>query len=176
MTVRVRYGGRTEEEVWVQKMSGGYWRTIRGCPKNTLVTIRDGNRIFFGVARYNARYGYPFTKKMGRKIAQGRAESMRKLMGGNPLPDTAAGIIYAESGLAGCCNVDSILLVLNYFNAIEELAPEGKLLYDMGEGMQVLAGVEKAENFAPGPPLPDAMVKEKTISISPERVQHLAGV
>lgn len=176
MTVRVRYGGREETEVWAQKMSGGYWRTERGAPKNTLVTIRDGERIFFGIARYDARYGYPFVKKMGRKIAQGRAEAVRKLLGGNPLPNTTNGIIYAESGLAGCCNASSIVLVLRYFERIESLAPEGKLLYDMGEGMQVLAGVEKAENFSPGEPLPDVLTEEKTITVSPERMQHLAGV
>lgn len=171
MTVRVRYNGRKNTEQWIKKMSGGYWETQRGCPKNTLVTIREDNRIFFGIARYNQAYGIAFAKKMGKKIARSRAESVRKTTSGADctLPET---IVYAKSGMAGTCNVDSIKLVLNYFDRIEELAPQGKLLCDMGERMQRLAGVEGVKNF------PTSLIpgrKKQTITIDHERIQHLTG-
>ena len=175
MTVRVRYNGRKDTQKWVQKMDGGYWETVRGRPKNTLVTVRVRDRIFFGVARYDSAWGLPFVKKFGRKVAEGRANSFRKAMGGTPLPESLEGIVYAESGMAGCCNLESIKLLLNYFDNIDEFAPQGKTPYNMSEQMQVLAGVEKAENFPDlMPPMPEP--KEQTITVNPERLQHLAGV
>lgn len=147
MNVRVRYN-RTKER------------------KNTLVTIREGNVIYFGIARFDPRYGLPFVKKFGVKIAQNRA---LKAKDKTPYPER--GIIYSKSGLSGCCNVENIKHLLLYFESVEKLAPQNKLLFDATDAIPESTWWDR---LLPPEIIKDVSAKRKGISpSSPEEVKVL---
>lgn len=76
-----------------------------GNRKNTLVTIREGDTIYFGIAMCNLKKDV-FTKDMGIKIATGRAEAAKGES--------------ANSELRGAVNFNNIKDLLEYFDSIDE--------------------------------------------------------
>lgn len=105
-----------------------------GGPKNTLATIREGNFIYFGIARYDDRYGLPFLKDTGRVISLGRAEKAKESLAPASGCDVTEwdGIIYSSSRLSGCCLLKDIKNLLEYFDNVDQLFPCEKVVHDAG--------------------------------------------
>jgi hypothetical protein len=156
-------------------MSGGYWETFLGCAKNTLVTVRDGDVVYFGIARYDKRYGLPFEKKVGRKIALGRLNKATAAMPPQSFVRTFDGVVYADSRLAGCCNVNSVKYLLEYFDNIDRLFPQERTLYNAENSAAVLAGVVNEKDF-PDTTFPAPEREAPSLTVDPERMSQLAGI
>lgn len=104
-------------------------------PKNTLVTVKDGDTVYFGIARCN-RDKDTFNKKVGGYIAAQRAELVKEdtvanydLLGGN--------VKLHKSGLRGCVDYKNIKAVINYFKMVDEycLAVEQELQSARSDGV-----------------------------------------
>ena len=81
MKEKIRYGGRNfyADGNWETTVDGkdkAVVNVIMGSPKNTLITVRDGDRIFFGISRCNKKD--IFSKKRGKEIARLRVEAAQK--------------------------------------------------------------------------------------------------
>jgi len=87
-----------------------------GIPKNTLATVRKGDKIYFGIARCNFDAWDNFTKKQGRSIATLRATYAEAT---NP-PPVVDGLVIGKSGMWGVCEVKSLPILLSYFDNIDE--------------------------------------------------------
>lgn len=86
--------------------------------KNTLVTIREDDVVYFGIARCNKKAGDKFTKRQGQVIAKARAIRAKiEKVGGAPL----TGLVLHESNLRGSVPADGIPGLLKYFNTIDEV-------------------------------------------------------
>ena len=87
-----------------------YSRNDKGL-KNTLVTIRDGNKVYFGIAMCNTKKDH-FSKKLGVQIAAGRAELAREL-----------GIVNEFDFLRGrgIINIEDIQQLLMHFDDADKL-------------------------------------------------------
>jgi hypothetical protein len=83
--------------------------------KNTLVTIRDGERIYFGIARCNLDAGDNMKKSHGRMIAKARALRAKVECGSSSTEDFSL----HESGLRGVCAMESVKQLLQYFENID---------------------------------------------------------
>jgi len=137
MTVRVRYNGRKNKKVWRRKQDGGYWETIKGCPKNTLVTIRENDQIYFGISRVNQKHDV-FSKEFGKTIAQGRAEKAKDDFSFSvPLN----GMFLDETGLKGSCEVQDVKKLLEYFDNIDQYNFNRGKLFNSKERLQKLSGL-----------------------------------
>jgi len=93
--------------------------TTRGerVPKNTLLTIRDGDLVYFGIVRCNSRLDR-FSKNTGKLIAKNRARLAAN--------ETKEVVKVAKdklathfSGLRGTVGVDNIRDLLQYFKDID---------------------------------------------------------
>lgn len=93
-------------------------------PKNTLVTVRQGDTVYFGIARCNRKLD-TFHKNIGTYIAQQRADIASN--------DGAASSDYSlhavtgdvdfrlhRSGLRGCVRIENVKEVVNYFRTVDE--------------------------------------------------------
>lgn len=196
---KVRYSGRSYGKRWVAKDPNdgkfkpapngegaeGHWQEYKTCPKNTLVTIRDDDKIYFGISRYDASYGYPFSKDAGTAIAEARA---KKAMKAFDVPASYEGIFYGDTivtrwddaeggwykaiqrGLFGCCNVESIKTLLNYFDNINEYMPRNIYPDDARSRVMELAGMQAEEI-----PTPTKYVLDRPSGLK-ERWKTMAGV
>lgn len=104
--------------------------------KNTLVTIRDGDTIFFGISRCNVSAGDKFSKAKGQMVAKARAEKARQEFGAIGAVVNAArasqqadGFVAGSghlsthfSGLRGFIRADSVPELLQYFRNIDKIA------------------------------------------------------
>ena len=88
-----------------------------GEPRNTLVTIRNGDKIFFGVAvcRPNERVN----KELGKKIAIGRAWKAREKFLNNHVDNWARGQDGINTdGVMGVVHREDIVKLLRSFESI----------------------------------------------------------
>jgi hypothetical protein len=116
MDLRIRHGGRELDSIIIDEDDVNH--LVRGCPKNTLVTIRDGEYIYFGIARCNKNAGDIFSKAKGRMIATNRANTAQEVF--SQLCEFQDTIVLSQSGLYGRCPLDSIKNLLGYFDDIDE--------------------------------------------------------
>lgn len=102
--VRVRYGRRES-------------RT----PKNTLVTFRNGNTVYFGISRCNVEAGDTFLKSLGKHIAKQRADmaSVNPDESKDLVPGTSVKV--HESGLRGRVDIGHIKELLKTFDNIDDV-------------------------------------------------------
>jgi len=103
-----------------------YGRLENRRPKNTLVTVRQDDTVYFGIARCNVNLD-TFHRKIGTYIAEQRALMARD--------DTQAfrysevgGLVLHESGLRGSVAVDNVKDAVEHFRGVdayclEQLAP-----------------------------------------------------
>jgi hypothetical protein len=80
------------------------YRHSRGKKRATLATIREGDLVYWGVAKCNV--GDMFNKAKGRAIAFGRAELTQRKQD--------------SSLLRGCCKIEDIKQLLKYFDNIHK--------------------------------------------------------
>ena len=108
--IRVRYGRPNHEN---------------RIPKNTLVTVRQGDVVYFGIARCNKEVGDTFRKTVGTHIATQRADLVRydDVM----KYDLDGEIKLHASGLRGCVSVDNMKDVVAYFRNIDSFCYEKAL-------------------------------------------------
>jgi hypothetical protein len=95
-------------------------RHNRGKKRATLVTVRDGAWVCFGIARCHSSKD-TYDRATGRFIAEGRAvkelENLREHNGQfPPLP----GLTVHTSGLRGRCLEDNVHELLDYFRGIHK--------------------------------------------------------
>lgn len=113
---RVRYGRVEHNRRWVQRGmddGGGRWVSER-VPKNTLVTVRNGDLVYFGIARCHSRLD-TFKKTLGTKIATERCNLAVEEFG----DVTTENFTLHASGLRGVVRLDSIQALLRYFDNID---------------------------------------------------------
>lgn len=110
---RVRYG-RTDVERVVRATKSTPSHTVtERIPKNTLTTVRNGNMVYFGIARCNSGLDR-FSKNIGKLIASNRAE-IAAVEGGIRSTD----LEIHKSGLRGSVGLDKIKTLLQYFRAVD---------------------------------------------------------
>lgn len=95
-----------------------YGRVDGKTPKNTLVTVRDGDTVYFGISRCNTSAGDVFHKELGKYIATRRAalavnesDKYGYLVGTN--------VQMHRSGLRGRVPRENIVDLLNTFGNID---------------------------------------------------------
>lgn len=106
-TTRVRYSRLSRED-----------RT----PKNTLVTIRRGDTVYFGIARCNRKLD-TFHKNIGTYIAQQRvqlAQTEPRDDYSTYVPESNSDFVLHKSGLRGSVSLTNIKEVVNYFRIVDE--------------------------------------------------------
>ena len=91
-------------------------------PKNTMVTIKDGNRIYFGIARCNAKAKDHFNRKQGRGLATTRC--IQALMSDpklkHPFEDELEALSFVDGKFLSGVVVDSGLhTLLSYFEFVD---------------------------------------------------------
>ena len=89
-------------------------------PKNTLVTIRQDDLVYFGIARCNRNDC--FTKYLGREIATSRMDLAVTEAPTRLYVSEFGEIELHESGLRGLVSTDNIPALLDYFYNIDDLA------------------------------------------------------
>lgn len=156
MKVSIKYGGRKDTRRWVESEKvDGHFEYFRGCPKNTLVTIEDDGVIYFGISRFSSKKPiwyddktYKFTKKAGRSIAEGRAVKEKDIASGELCLVGSGYIYFGDSRLSGCCRIEDLGLVFDYFDDIDKIAPTALTSGD--ERLMQLAGIgNKKKDSAP---------------------------
>jgi hypothetical protein len=89
-------------------------RNKHGQLNSTLVTLREGDTIYFGIAKCKlGNDGDVFSKKEGRERAYDRALIALKSACRNPIVQD--GIVMHKSGLLGRCHVEDVKRLLGYF-------------------------------------------------------------
>ena len=83
---------------------------------NTLVTIKEGDLIFFGISRCNKTAGDTFLKSKGSMVAKARA--IRAKIEGREA--TGEFTLYAN-GLRGSCSQANIRSLLEYFDNVDTI-------------------------------------------------------
>ncbi len=105
MTERVRYGRVADTHL----------------PKNTLVTIRKDDTVYFGISRCRLSADR-FTKEEGKRRAKQRADIAASNVAG---AWTIDGSFYVhKSGVFGQVAADDIIKLLTYFRNVDELNRE----------------------------------------------------
>ena len=95
-------------------------------PKNTLFTFRDGELIYFGIARCNNVFD-AFRKETGKLIAKNRAKTAASEFGVGGVSENQLraseidGLELHRSGLRGVVNINEIKALLRYFNNIDDI-------------------------------------------------------
>lgn len=116
---RVRYGRivirgrapiRLGEDYEMRKL-----QAMNKVPKNTLVTIREGDLVYFGIARCNVNLDI-FRKTLGTEIAARRCNLAKDEF--NDV--TGEAFTLHRSGLRGVAKVDGIKSLLQYFDNIDK--------------------------------------------------------
>jgi hypothetical protein len=104
--------------------------TCNRVPKNTLLTIRNGDLVHFGIARCNTKFDR-FKKDIGKLIAKNRARVAASEAGVGGIPgkqlkaSDVDGLILHHSGLRGTIKIDNIKILLKYFKDIDKsMLPE----------------------------------------------------
>ncbi len=89
-------------------------------PKSTLLTMREGDDIFFGISKCNPVDHW--SSKEGKRRAQRRLDLA---MSDKPKSFTVqkGGFTVHSSGLFGRCSVSQVTTLLQYFDSITEFLP-----------------------------------------------------
>jgi len=90
-----------------------YGRPYSKEPKNTLVTTRDGDTVFFGIARCNRKLDC-FHKSIGKYIARQRLFCIDE----DELSPNGDLNLH-HSGLRGTVGIENVKSLLEYFNNID---------------------------------------------------------
>ena len=104
MNEMIRYGGRkyTAEGRWdfkEDKEGKAVLEVVCSAPKNTMVTVRDGERIFFGIARCNKKD--TFSKERGKEIARFRLQAALKELDTEENCDGQSGLYGVTTNVEG---------------------------------------------------------------------------
>jgi hypothetical protein len=92
---------------------------VNFAPKNTLITCRKGDTIYFGISRYLHTDPNPLTKKEGKRVAMKRLKVAISEVAGTWVVD---GSLYIHrSGLFGQVSVDEVNKLLSYFDDIDTI-------------------------------------------------------
>jgi hypothetical protein len=89
--------------------------------KDTLFTFREGELIFFGIARCNLKVGDKFDREKGRLIAQKRALKAQELVAsGEEVPTDDTNNLDSINAFVhyGCIPLGQIKSLLNYFHSL----------------------------------------------------------
>jgi hypothetical protein len=92
-------------------------------PKNTLVTLRDGDTIYFGIARCRLTMDMA-TKEEGKRWASYRAlqaATDKNLLADKNIGEMDGTLLVHRDGLLGKVHVESVEKLLNYFDNIDEI-------------------------------------------------------
>ena len=92
--------------------------------KNTLFTIRDGDNVFFGIARCNRFVGDTFRKSQGQMIAKARAIRAKIDFDTMPAELGMPPFLTHANGLRGFCDKANIVELLQYFESIDDIMRE----------------------------------------------------
>ncbi|MFA5024151.1 MAG: hypothetical protein WC523_04305 [Patescibacteria group bacterium] len=90
-------------------------KVIKRSPKNTLVTIRDNNSIYFGIARCKLSVSI-MDKKEGKYGATTRAQSAK-----DSYSTVHEALYIDDSGLSGRVEIDNIVKLLEYFDNLDAI-------------------------------------------------------
>jgi len=114
MNNRIRYGKITiQKNKRATKSKPAYTETNK-LPKNTLLTIRDGELVHFGIARCNIDLDR-FSKNTGKLIATNRAN----LAAREEYTLNSVGLKIHHSGLRGTVELANIVALLQYFQNVD---------------------------------------------------------
>lgn len=100
-----------------------YGRVDDHTPKNTLVTVRDGDTVYFGISRCNTDAGDTFKKATGKMIA-GRRAALAASEGDRYGYLVGTNVQVHDSGLRGRVPRDNIVELLRTFSDIDNLLHE----------------------------------------------------
>lgn len=108
---RIRYGFQ-QKEIVSQKGAHRYQRRT----KNALVTIQQGNHVYFGIARCKLSTDI-FKKKLGRELALIRAQDSF-----NYYATAAETSMFClnKDGTAGYCSVRYVKTLLKHFESLDQ--------------------------------------------------------
>lgn len=140
--IRIRYGARAPGHIETKK---NITIVHRGTAKNTLATIRDGNVIYFGIARCSR--GDTFKRSTGMQIALGRAQKAEQ-KGAPILPDDSIVFTDGLKSLRGYCSVGNIVSLLVYFQGLDSKKVGDIKWIDLKTRMMELAGIPQTGTFA----------------------------
>ena len=101
-----------------------YSRLDKRVPKNTLVTIRDGETVYFGIARCNRKLD-TFRRDVGTHIATKRAELAREGSNGNVHTTDGDDLRVHTSRMRGQTTVDNVKELVKFFNDIDNICLNG---------------------------------------------------
>lgn len=88
-------------------------------PKNTLVTVREGNTVYFGIARCNRKLD-TFHRTTGTHIATQRALLVASGDSDSYSCPTNRVFRLHKSGLRGSVPLENVKEVINYFRTVDE--------------------------------------------------------
>ena len=97
-----------------------YSRLEDRCPKNTLVTYRNENLVYFGISRCHSKNDR-FSKELGKDLAETRAQLAMSIH---------------RSGLRGVAKVDEVKQLLTYFQNIDNIMLSEEYKYIAIESVQ----------------------------------------
>lgn len=113
---RVRYGRVTNSKLTKTENTNFKNNTV---PKNTLITYRVGDAVYFGISRCNKNLDV-FNKYLGKKIAIDRA-----VLAQNDSSDTSRSeenLTVHSSGLRGYTDINNIKNLIEYFYNIDKIS------------------------------------------------------
>jgi hypothetical protein len=92
-------------------------------PKNTLVTVKNGDTVFFGISRCNRKLD-TFHKNIGTYIAHQRAQLAHDDSSQNDyktyVPESNADFQLHRSGLRGSVSLENVKEVVKFFRIVDE--------------------------------------------------------
>jgi len=88
------------------------------CPKNTLVTHRVGDYIYWGISRCNKEASDRFSKKTGKMIADARASFFLDIFDPS---ESEEEFVVGESLMYGRCKKEKIRDLLEHFKNIDRI-------------------------------------------------------
>lgn len=98
-----------------------YGRLTNRAPKNTLITVKVDDVVYFGIARCNVKMDV-FHKEIGKYIALQRADMVAS---DTVLDyDLVGNLKVHKSGLRGCVPVENAKDILDHFRNIDEYCLE----------------------------------------------------
>lgn len=106
-----------EEKVLVERVRYGY---VKDELKNTLVTLSDGNKIYFGISRRRSGVDRP-DKTMGKEFARRRAGVAMEPASGVWHRDGS--FMVHSSGIFGEVAEAEVTKLMDYFNSLNKKRP-----------------------------------------------------
>ena len=104
----------------MSKVRVRYSRLDKRVPKNTLVTIRDGDTVYFGIARCNRKLD-TFRRDVGTHIATKRAELARECGSSSIHTTDGEDLNVHASRMRGHTTVENVKELVKFFNDIDNI-------------------------------------------------------